>query len=423
LGPLPSNASSRSSGYQTECYDNIGSRIHCGFRQKILTKNGETMTEPIYLDHNATTPVHPAVVEAMLPYLREHFGNPSSGHIYGQRTKQAVEHAREQVAALLGCCPNEIIFTSGGTEANNLAIRGVLESSSPRRHLVTSTVEHPATTRPCEFLQKQGVEVTRLPVDEAGRVRTEAARAFVRGDTALVTIMLAQNETGVLMPIAELAAIARGRGALVHTDAAQAVGKIPVRIDELGADLISIAGHKLYAPKGVGALFVRRGVRLAPVLLGASHERGLRPGTENVASIVGLDAACELAAADLSSESERQRKLRDLFWEKLLAGIPGLRLNGHPTARLPNTLNVSFPGVRGSEILAAAPEIAASTGSACHEGGETPSEVLTAMDLGAETALGAVRLSLGRHTTQAEIKTASAALIRAHREISSKRPG
>lgn len=371
------------------------------------------MHEPIYLDHNATTPVHPAVLEAMLPYLGEQFGNPSSGHVVGRRAKEAVERARGQVASLLGCRPEEVVFTSGGTEANNLAILGVVDPASGRRHVVTSTVEHPATARPCERLERQGVEVTRLPVDAAGRVEVGAARAAVRADTGLVTVMLAQNETGALMPVAELAAVAHGRGALVHTDAAQAVGKLPVRVDELGVDLLSVAGHKLYAPKGVGALYARSGVRVSPVLLGAGHERGVRPGTENVASIVGLGAACALAETTLATEAARQCELRDRLWAALQAAVPGIRLNGHPTERLPNTLNVSFPGARGSAVLAAAPEVAASTGSACHEGGERPSTVLTAMGLDATTALGAVRLSLGRSTTREQVDRAAHALLRA----------
>ena len=368
---------------------------------------------PIYLDHNATTPVHPTVVESMLPCLREHFGNPSSGHVYGQRAKRAVERAREQVASSLACNADEIVFTSGGTEANNLAIRGVLERLPRRQHIVTSAVEHPATTRPCELLERQGVAVTRLPVDPTGRVQTDVARAFVRKDTALVTVMLAQNETGTLMPIAELATLARECGALIHTDAAQAVGKIPTRVDDLGVDLLSIAGHKLYAPKGVGALYVRRGVPVAPVLLGAGHERGLRPGTENVASIVGLGTACELVATDLDTEMARQRALRDQLWETLRAAIPGITLNGHPTERLPNTLNVSFPGVRGSAVLAAAPEVAATTGSACHDGDEAASVVLLAMGINTAAALGAVRLSLGRTTVREQIDMGARALIRA----------
>jgi cysteine desulfurase len=371
--------------------------------------------QPIYLDHNATTPIHPSVVEAMLPYLREHFGNPSSSHVYGQRAKQAVTRAREQVAELLACHPDEIVFTSGGTEANNLAIRGLLDLTPARRHVVTSTVEHPATARPCELLERQGIEVTRLPVDGTGRVRVEMARAFVRGDTALVTVMLAQNETGTLLPIAELAALAHERGAHIHTDAAQAVGKVPTRVGDLDVDLLSVAGHKLYAPKGVGALYVRRGVKLAPVILGAGHEHGLRPGTENVASIVGLGAACELAVKDLAVESERQRGLRDKLWRTLRKAIPGLVLNGHPTERLPNTLNVSFPGTSGSAVLAETPAVAASTGSACHEGGETASAVLTAMGIDGTEALGAVRLSLGRTTSPEGIEQAARALARTWR--------
>jgi len=373
---------------------------------------------PIYLDYNATTPIHPRVVEAMLPYLREHFGNPSSSHPYGRRAHEAVEAARVQVATLLGSAPDEVIFTSGGTEANNLAIRGVLEAlRGTRRHVVTSTVEHPATARPCAYLEEHGVEVTRVPVDVSGQVRIEELRSFVRGDTALVTIMLAQNETGTLMPLREIAEVAHARGALVHTDAAQAIGKIPVRIDELGVDLLSVAGHKLYAPKGIGALYVRGGTALRPLLLGAGHERGLRPGTENVPYIVGLGEACALASEDLATEAARVRALRDELWERLRTAIPAVRLNGHLRDRLPNTLNLSFPGVRGSAVLAAAPEIAASTGSACHEGGESPSAVLVAMGLDPDGALGAVRLSLGRSTTSDQITEAARVLVRAYQAV------
>ncbi|MEW6749395.1 MAG: cysteine desulfurase family protein [Candidatus Latescibacterota bacterium] len=377
---------------------------------------------PIYLDHNATTPILPEVLQAMLPYLSEHFGNPSSAHGFGQRARAAVEQARDQVAELLGCSPAEVVFTSGGTEANNLAIRGAAEASA-RRHLVTSTVEHPATARPCAYLGARGWEVTPVPVDASGRMSVDEARPFVRGDTALATVMLAQNETGTLMPVRELAELAHARGALVHTDAAQAVGKIPVRVDDLGVDLLSIAGHKLYAPKGVGALYVRGGTPLAPLFLGAGHEQGRRPGTENVASIVGLGTACALARRGLDGEAIRQRALRDGLWDALRTGIPGLRLNGHPEQRLPNTLNVSFPGVKGSALLAAAPRIAASTGSACHEGGETPSAVLTAMGLDAATALGAVRLSLGRGTTPEQIRQAAEALVSAYGEVAAEAAG
>ncbi|MFA6107857.1 MAG: aminotransferase class V-fold PLP-dependent enzyme [Candidatus Latescibacterota bacterium] len=372
--------------------------------------------DPIYLDHNATTPVHPEVLEAMLPYLREQFGNPSSSHAYGQRAHAAVERAREQIAALLGCAADEIVFTSGGTEANNLAIRGTLAAAETRRHIVTSTVEHPATARPCAHLEARGYEVTRVPVNADGQVCPEEVRPFVRGDTALVTVMLAQNETGTVMPVRRIADLAHAQGAAMHTDAAQAVGKIPTDVAELGVDLLSLAGHKLYAPKGVGALYVRRGTRLQPLLLGAGHERGLRPGTENVAGLVGLGQACALAQQDLDVESGRQRVLLVELWQALRTAVPGLQLNGHSEQRLPNTLNLSFPGVRGSAVLAAVPEVAASTGSACHEGGEAPSAVLIAMGLDPITALGAVRLSLGRSTTREQIATAVTSLVRGYRD-------
>jgi cysteine desulfurase len=376
------------------------------------------MNDPIYLDHNATTPVQAEVVQAMLPWLKEHFGNPSSTHVYGRRAHEAIEKAREQVAALLGCQADEVFFTSGGTEANNLAILGSTEAAAEgRRHVVTSVVEHPATARPCDRLQHAGWELTRLPVDRDGRIRVEEVRAFLRGDTALVSVMLANNETGTIMPIREVAELAHSRGALVHTDAAQAVGKIPVRVEELGVDLLSVAGHKLYAPKGVGALFVRRGTSIRPVLLGAGHERGLRPGTENVPYIVGLGQACEVAARDLEQEAARVGALRDELWALLSAEVPGIRLNGHRTERLPNTLNVCFPGISGNAVLGAAPEVAASTGSACHEGAEDPSGVLLAMGLDASTALGAVRLSLGRGTTRKQVSEAARALVRAWKEV------
>jgi len=379
------------------------------------------VNDPIYLDHNATTPVHPEVVEAMLPWLKEHFGNPSSTHVYGRRAHEAVDRAREQVAALLGCKVDEVFFTSGGTEANNLAILGSAEALAGRRkRAVTSAVEHPATARPCDKLERNGWEVTRLPVDALGMVRLDEVRDFVRGDTALVSVMLANNETGTIMPLHHIAEIAHARGALVHTDAAQAVGKIPVGVDDLGVDLLSVAGHKLYAPKGVGALFVRRGTSIRPVLLGAGHERGLRPGTENVPYIVGLGKACEIAARDIEKEAVRLKVLRDELWELLRAEVPGLRLNGHPTHRLPNTLNVAFPGVSGNNVLGATPEVAASTGSACHEGAENPSPVLLAMGLGASMALGAVRLSLGRGTSNTHISDAARALVRGWKEVSTQ---
>ncbi len=372
---------------------------------------------PIYLDHNATTPVAPEVVEAMLPYLREHFGNPSSAHVFGRRAHQAVELAREQVAGLLGCGPDEIVFTSGGTEANNLAIRGAAAALGEKKRVVTSVVEHPATEQPCQHLEQRGMEVVRIPVDRWGRVDAEEVLSSVNGGTALVTIMHANNEVGTIQPLQEIARAARGRGALVHTDAAQSVGKIPTRVADLGVDLLSVAGHKVYAAKGVGALYVRKGTPLHPVLLGAGHERGMRPGTENVASIVGLGRACEVAGQELDSGVDRMLGLRDRLWELLREGVRGLGLNGHPTHRLPNTLNVRFPEARGSAVLAGAPEVAASTGSACHEGGESPSAVLTSMGLDAEDALGALRLSVGRHNTWEDVEEAARALVRSYQAL------
>ncbi len=363
----------------------------------------------IYLDHNATTPVLPEVLDAMLPFLATHFGNPSSGHGFGAAPRAAVTRAREQVAGLLGCEPDEVIFTSGGTEANNLAIRGVAEASA-RRGLVTSAIEHPATWEPCDWLAERGWRVTRLLAGADGRVRVAEAAEAIGSDTALVTVMHANNETGVLQPIRELAELARASGALTHTDAAQSAGKVPVRVRELGVDLLSLAGHKLYAPKGVGALFVRRGVRLTPVLRGAGQETGLRPGTENVPGIVGLGAACELAARDLESEAKRVRELRDSLWDALRARVPGLTLNGHVELRLPNTLNVRFPGVSGAAVLRGAPDVAASTGAACHGERETPSESILALGVSRDEALGSARLTLGRATTKAEIELAAKAL-------------
>jgi cysteine desulfurase len=375
------------------------------------------MNDPIYLDHNATTPLLPEVVDVMLPYLREHFGNPSSGHVYGARAREAVARAREQVAALLGCDHDEIVFTSGGTEANNLAIRGVTEALERKSHVVTTVIEHPATARPCAWLEKHERSVTRIGVDADGRARLDAAQAAIDADTALVTVMHSNNETGVLQPVEELARLAHAAGALIHTDAAQSLGKVPIRVRELGVDLLSVAGHKLYAPKGVGALYIKSGTPLVPFALGASHERGLRPGTENVASIVGLGAACEAVGRDLDIAAARMQRLRDLMWDRLASGVPGLALNGHRELRLPNTLNVRFPRVSGGAVLDGAPEVAASTGSACHEGHESASAVILAMGISPNEALGSVRLTLGRSTTEDDVLRATEALVRAWRRL------
>jgi cysteine desulfurase len=371
-------------------------------------------TDPIYLDHNATTPLLPAVVDAMLPYLRAHFGNPSSAHVYGRRAHDAVEHARAQVAALLRCDPDEVVFTSGGTEANNLALRGALDALPRPHHVVTSSVEHPATAAPLAWLEAHGARVTRVGLDPEGRLRLDEARAAVAEGASLVTVIHAHNETGVLQPVAELARDAHAAGALVHTDAAQSVGKVALDVRALDVDLLSLAGHKLYAPKGVGALYVRRGTPLAPFARGAGHERGLRPGTENVASLVGLGVACDLAARDLDASAARITALRDRLWTALAAGIPGLACNGG-AARLPNTLSVRFPGVTGAAVLAGAPEVAASTASACHSGAAQAPAVVLAMGVAPEEAVGTVRLSLGRGTSDDDVARAAEALVRAWR--------
>jgi cysteine desulfurase len=367
---------------------------------------------PIYLDHNATTPLLPEVVDAMLPFLREQFGNPSSDHPWGRRAKDAVEEARGRVARLLGCDAGEIVFTSGGTESNNLAIRGVAAAILNRRNIVTSVIEHPATSMPCRHLASEGRDVVFVPVDGEARVRLDVLRERVSAETALVTIMHANNETGTMQPIREVAEHARRHGALVHTDAAQSVGKVPVDVRVLGVDLLTVAGHKLNAPKGVGALFVRRGTPLEPFARGAGHEHGVRPGTENVASIVGLGVACDVAARTLGTRTRLLASLRDRLWASLSQAIPGARVNGDGAERLPNTLSVRFPNVMGSAVLAATPELAASTGSACHAGHESASSVLLAMGLAPGEALGTVRLSVGSTTSVEEIDAAAKALLR-----------
>lgn len=378
------------------------------------------MNEPIYLDYNATTPLLPEVVAAMLPYLRERFGNPSSSHPIGRVAREAVETAREQVAALIDADPSEIVFTSGGTEANNLAIRGAAEALPDKRSVVTSAVEHPAVAAPCAWLERHGWRVTWLGVDVSCRVRPDEALEAVAQDTLLVSLMHSNNETGVLQPVAEIARRARERGALVHTDAAQSIGKVAVSVQALGVDLLSIAGHKLYAPKGTGALFVRRGTPLRPLLLGAGHERGVRPGTENVASIVGLGTACAIARSDIEEQGRRQRSLRDELWARLEADVPGIALNGEGSERLPNTLNVRFPRVSGTALLRACPEIAASTGSACHGDAEQASAVILAMGLEPGLALGSVRLTLGRSTTPGEVARAASSLVAAWQDAFSR---
>lgn len=374
----------------------------------------DTMS-PIYLDYNATTPVDPAVADAITFALRELWGNPSSAHEYGKAAHAAVERARGQVAALLGAEPDEIVFTGGGSEASNHAIKGVVLRQPPDRcHVVTTAVEHPATLRPVEFLRRLGCAVTVLPVDRHGLVDPDDVKRAITPQTVLVSVMHSNNEVGTLMPVREVAAVCRDRGVLVHTDCAQSLGKVPVDVRELGVDLLSVAGHKLYAPKGVGALFVRRGVALEPLIHGAGHEGGRRAGTENVPHIVGLGVAAEIAAKSLPAATERLRHLRDRLHQRLAAALGDrLTLNGHPERRLPNTLNVNFVGHVGAELLAKVPGVAASTGSACHEGKVSLSPVLAAMGVPPEIGRGAVRLSVGRFTTEDDIDAAAELLARA----------
>lgn len=380
------------------------------------------MTDPIYLDYNATTPVAPQVLDAMLPWLREQFGNPSSTHDLGRRAAQAVAHARSQVAELIGALPQEIVFTGCATEANNLALLGVARAliarGASKRHLIISAVEHPAVWAPAMQLRAQGWEVTVVPVDGFGRVCPDDVTTALRDDTALVSVMHANNEVGTLQPITQISQHTRQRGILLHTDAAQSVGKVPVRVDELGVELLTLAGHKFYAPKGIGALYVRCGTPIHPVLYGAEQERGLRPGTENVAAIVALGAAAALASDSLLATQAHLCALRERLHKALTSAIPGLLLNGHPEQRLPNTLHISFPGVSGRALLTeAAGVVSASVGSACHSEQDAVSGVLAAMGVDAGRAAGAVRLSVGRMTTLAEVDLAAEGLTAAWRRL------
>ncbi len=363
----------------------------------------------IYLDYNATTPIDPQVAEAMLPYVHAHFGNPSSGHSFGLAAREGVDLARAQVAGLLGCASTDLIFTSGGTEANNHAIKGVAAAYRDRgNHIITSTVEHPAVTEVCRYLESQGCRITWLPVDEYGLVAPRQVEQAITPQTLLVTIMHTNNEVGSIEPIAEIAEFAHHYGALLHTDCAQSVGKIPVRVDDLGADLLSIAGHKLYAPKGIGALYVRPGVHLEKLMHGANHEGNRRAGTENVIELVGLGAACELIDRNLTGYARRMQEMRDRLESGLRDCGADLRVNGHPERRLPNTSNVSFKGLEADRILAGLEQVAASAGAACHSDRVEVSHVLAAMNVPMEYAMGTLRFSTGRYTTAAEIDQAVA---------------
>ena len=372
---------------------------------------------PIYLDYNATTPIDPRVFAAMTPYLTVEFDNPSSGHVFGRAAHRALDQARSDVAALIGAAASEMIFAGSGSEADALAIRGAVlaarAAGSDHPHMITQVTEHPAVLAACRDLQVlHGVAVTYLPVDATGRVDPGAVEAAITPGTVLVSIMHANNETGTIQPIAEIAAITRARGVLLHTDAAQSIGKITVDVDDLGVDLLTVVGHKMYAPKGIAALYVRTGVLLHPIVAGGGQEHGLRAGTENLAYAVGLGRAADLAGQALSGgETARLAALRDQLEQRLYDRLPGrVHLNGHPRERLPNTLNVRIPGAPALALLAGMPTVAASAGSACHAGRDEPSGVLTAMGLTRQDALSALRLSLGRWSTTREIETAAAAI-------------
>jgi cysteine desulfurase len=376
--------------------------------------------DPIYLDYNATTPIDPAVAAAMLPYLHQHFGNPSSSHVYGQVTRRALEHARAQLADLLGCTPQEVIFTSGGTESNNHVLFGVVSALRQRgKHLITSRIEHPAILEPCLALMEQDIDVTFLPVDDYGQVRLADLERAMRPDTILVSIMHANNEVGTLQPISEISRITRKHQVLLHTDAAQSVGKIPTRVDDLGVDLLTVAGHKLYAPKGIGALYIRSGVPLGRWLHGAGQERGLRPGTENVLEIVGLGEAAALARAREAQETLHLQHLRDLLQSGLQEALPDVVVHGHPEERLPNTLSIAFPGCRTDQLLAELRGVAASAGAACHADTVKISHVLEAMGIPMAFARGTLRFSVGRYTTAEEVEQALTEIVRAIKRIRS----
>ena len=360
----------------------------------------------VYLDYNATTPVEPQVLDAMLPYFSVEFGNAASIHTVGQRARPAVETARDQIAALLGARSQEIVFTSGGTESDNHAIFGIVRSApGATKHIITTSIEHEAVLNTCQALEKEGVVVTYLPVNSEGLITVEQAEEAIRPHTVLITIMHANNELGTVQPLAEIGKLATQRDIYFHTDAVQSAGKLPFDIKTLGVDLLSISGHKFYAPKGIGALYIRGGSRLQQLLYGGHHQRGFRPGTENVPGIVGLGKAAELARLAFASDAERVGNLRDKLEQGLAAHIPDSHVNASRAPRTPNTTNLTFPGIEGEAMVIALDMkgIAVSTGAACSSGAVEPSHVLTAIGLSADDARASIRFSLGRHTTAAEI--------------------
>jgi cysteine desulfurase len=373
----------------------------------------------IYLDHNATTPIDQAAVEAMMPFMKEEFGNPSSSYLLGTRAKDMLEGSRSKVSMLLGCGTHEVIFTSGGSESNNVVLKGIIDFKRPEGfHIITSAVEHPAILNPALFLMELGVKVTTLPVDRVGKVDPDEVRRAIGPKTKLISIMLANNETGTLQPIKEISKIAMEHEILLHTDAAQAVGKIPVDVNELGVDFLSVAGHKLYGPKGVGALFIKEGRTITPLIHGAGQEQGKRAGTENIILSMGLGAACEIAKSRLKRDFHHMKTLRDKLQELLFDGLDGIVLNGHPDDRLPNTLNISFPGIDGNEILEGIPRLMASTGAACHDRSVKLSHVLSAMSVPPEVGMGTLRLTVGRSNTKNQIEEAASLILKQVKKLS-----
>ena len=375
------------------------------------------MRELIYLDHNATTMIDPQVIKAMESFMNT-FGNPSSSHVLGKEAKDALEKARQDVAELIGAQASEIVFTSGGTESNNTVIKGIVDLKEPEKnHIIISAIEHPSILNPALYLMELGVEVSIVKVSRNCLIDPEDVKKEIRPNTKLISIMLANNETGTIQPIKEIAQIGKEFGIPVHTDAAQAVGKIPVNVTELGIDLLTIAGHKLYAPKGIGALFIKKGVKITPLLHGGGQEEGRRSGTENVIMAVALGTACKLAKNRLKEDISHIKKLRDKLQKLLFQHIEGIVLNGDPEKRLPNTLNISVPGIPGEKVLEKIPQLIASTGSACHEGKNKISHVLSAMGVPEEVAIGALRLSLGRSNTEEQINTAAELIISCIKEL------
>ena len=374
----------------------------------------------IYLDYNATTPIDPEVAESMLPYLNEYFGNPSSSHRIGMQAKRAVEKARNQIADLLNCQTYEIVFTSCGTESNNYAIKGTAFANRSRgNHIITSTIEHPAVTEVCKYLETQGFEITYIPVDEFGMVEPRDIETAITSKTTLITIMHANNEVGTIQPIEEIAETAKMKKIIFHTDAAQSIGKITTQVDKLGVDLLSIAGHKLYAPKGIGALYIREGIQLEKFMHGGNQEQDLRAGTENVLEIVGLGKACEIAKRDLEKNKQIMKQTRDKLQEELFNELNDIKLNGHPKKRLPNTLNLSFKNLEADYILSTFKNVAASAGAACHATDITISPVLEAMNIPIEYAKGTIRFSTGKMTTNEEIEQAVKSIVDVIRRLKS----